>query len=484
MSIKKLPLLGVMLGSLGLSGCDLDVPDLDSPGQDQLETNPTRTSINSAATGMLIANRGAKATTTGYVNLLGILGREAYDFDVSDNRFTTEMLQGPLINNDAFGGGFWAGPYANIKLGHLILHGLDKVDFPDRDKQAIRGFVHTIQALELMVVINTHDITGAVIDTDRPVDELAPWVDKNAVFVKIGQLLDDAKTELTAAVDADTAAGGDASFSFPMSPGFSGFTTPKGFLKFNRAIRARIAVYHKDYQVALDALAASFIADTPPITFTTGVFYAYSVAVGDATNGLNNRSIYAHPALATDAQKQSDGKTLDARYGAKITNNLDPDTGDVKAVPGPAKSGVQSSIKFKMYTNTTSIPVIRNEELILLKAEALYFTGQKPAAIDELNLVRANSGKVVPPLALANITDDAAFINALLYERRYSLLFEGGHRWIDLRRFGIPLPLDVTTDSDNALKHVRNLHYPVPLAECDARKTEPACAIASQQGSP
>lgn len=479
---KKLPLLGVMLGSLSLPGCDLDIPDLNNPGQDQLDTNPTTTSINSAATGMLIANRGAKATTTGYVNLLGILGREAYDFDASDSRFTTEMLQGPLINNDAFGGGFWAGPYASIRLGHLILHGVDKVDaYSDRDKQAIRGFVHTIQALELMVVIFTHDVTGAVIDTDRPVDDLAPFVSKDAVYVKIGELLDQGQTELTAAAAADDAADGPVPFSFPMSPGFSGFTTPKNFLKFNRAIRARIAVHHKDYQVALDALPASFLADTPPINFNTGVFYSYSVAVGDATNGLNNRGIYAHPGLTTDAKMQPDGKTPDARYVAKITS---ADKGN-----GPTGSGVSSTIKFRLYSTTASVPLIRNEELILLKAEALYFSdanrSKKQAAIDELNLVRTNSGKLAP-LNAAEITNDNDFINALLYERRYSLMFEGGHRWIDFRRFGIPLPLDFAMDDDANMisKHVRNLHYPVPLAECDARKTEPACSISSQQDAP
>ena len=27
-------------------------------------------------------------------------------------------------------------------------------------------------------------------------------------------------------------------------------------------------------------------------------------------------------------------------------------------------------------------------------------------------------------------------MNALLHERLYSLLYEGGHRWIDMRRYG------------------------------------------------
>jgi len=35
------------------------------------------------------------------------------------------------------------------------------------------------------------------------------------------------------------------------------------------------------------------------------------------------------------------------------------------------------------------------------------------------------------------------------------------------------LPLDKTD-------HVRNIRYPIPQAECDARPGEPACALSSQ----
>jgi hypothetical protein len=35
------------------------------------------------------------------------------------------------------------------------------------------------------------------------------------------------------------------------------------------------------------------------------------------------------------------------------------------------------------------------------------------------------------------------------------------------------LPLDMPD-------HVRNVRYPIPTAECDARPSEPACALGSQ----
>jgi len=449
--------LAGILGWVALPGCDLSVPDLNNPGYDQLQDSPTAALVNSAAGGLQVGIRGGKAATTGLVNQLGILGRESYDFDPSDSRFVTEELEGLLNRSTAFGGVFWAANFANIQLGFAILHALDKVsDFSDEDKAGLRGFVYTMQALDFLTVVITHDTTGAPIDTDRPLGaELAPFVSKDEVYAKIQDLLDQAASELARAGDA---------FTFKLNTGFKGFSTPAAFLKFNQAIKARVAAYQKEYAAALEALGGSFLDDDPAkLSFTTGVYYPYSTGAGDVTNALINPAIYAHPALLSDVELQADGKTPDARYTAKVA-----DMG--KTVSFPTDDALKTTIKFKMYTNVTPVALIRNEELILLKAEALWFTGDKPGALAELNLVRTLSGKL--PALTAEPADDTAFEDALLVERRYSLLFEGGHRWIDLRRFGRELPLD-------SPKHTRNVRFPVPQAECDARPGEPACAITS-----
>jgi starch-binding outer membrane protein, SusD/RagB family len=469
MNIKQLALAVGIVGSLALTSCSLDIPDLNNPGLEQLENAPTAASINTATTGLLIGDRGGKSATVGLVNLLGILGRESYDFDSADIRFVSEMIQGNLSKASPFGGSFWTGQYSNIRLGNIVLHGVDKVaEFTDAQKSGIKGFAHTLQAMELITVMITHDTTGAVIDTDHPLgDPLGAFVPKDEVYAEIARLLDQSQTELAAAGTA---------FTFALSPGYNGFNTPPNFIKFNRALKAKISVYQKQYQAALDALAQSFLKDKDDdagaVSFTVGTSHSYSLASGDQTNALINAAIFAHPALETDAQKQADGTTLDARYLAKVEKNIvEDDDGNktVKTVTSGADTALKTNIKFKIYTNVSAVPVIRNEELILLKAEALWFTGNKTGAMEELNLVRTRSGKLA---ALAEPADDTAFVDALLYERRYSLMFEGGHRWIDLRRFGRPIPVD-------APAHVRNLRFPVPQAECDARVNEPACAITS-----
>jgi starch-binding outer membrane protein, SusD/RagB family len=46
--------------------------------------------------------------------------------------------------------------------------------------------------------------------------------------------------------------------------------------------------------------------------------------------------------------------------------------------------------------------------------------------------VRAVSGGLA---AYAGAVDQASLLTELLYNKRYSLLFEGGHSWIDFRRY-------------------------------------------------
>jgi len=89
----------------------------------------------------------------------------------------------------------------------------------------------------------------------------------------------------------------------------------------------------------------------------------------------------------------------------------------------------------------TPIPIIKNEELILLRAEASIGNTDLATALTDINTVRTLSGNL-QPLASLGTADEA--IDELLYNRLYSLLFEGAHRWIDARRYGRlgTLPID------------------------------------------
>ena len=78
--------------------------------------------------------------------------------------------------------------------------------------------------------------------------------------------------------------------------------------------------------------------------------------------------------------------------------------------------------------------IIRNEELILLSAEAKWGLNRLDEAVADLNHVRDGLGRASAadlPLTADQIGTRSSTTGS------YSLLFEGGHRWIDMRRFGL-----------------------------------------------
>jgi len=139
----------------------------------------------------------------------------------------------------------------------------------------------------------------------------------------------------------------------------------------------------------------------------------------------------------------------------------------VTPIPEPRTvQGINAEHVFTIYgTNTTPIAIVRNEELILLRAEARFFTGDQVGALDDINFIRTTAGGLAPRGPFLSTAD---FVTELLYQRRYSLLFEGGHRWIDARRHGrlSALPLALPT-------HRIFSRFPFPEAECLARVPAP-----------
>ena len=445
--LRKSIAFGLIL--IAASCSDLTVPDYNNPSLEDLQTNPTPSKIAQAAQGLLVGTRAEHGTQNGYVSLLGIIGRESYNFDPADPRFIVEMLIGPLDGGSpAFGGNLFAAPYANIRNANILLGALDVVaGMSDAQKSATRGFAHTIQALDFLYLINTRDDLGLPIDVGtEPTGPPAPIVSKADVFAHIAKLLDDGLTELN---------GGGGAFPFTLSPGFDGFGTPSSFATFNRALKARVEVYRGNYASALTALNGSFIDLSAPLT--KGAYHSYSTGSGDLQNLLfdpTGRAILAHPSIVSDAEHKPDG-SIDARVSSKI-GTITPRT----------VQGVTSGLVFTIYnSNTAPIPIIRNEELILLRAEARFNTGNPAGALDDINFIRTNSGGLAPRGPFANATD---FINELLMQRRYSLMFEGGHRWIDARRFGRLNTLPKALPTHNV--HSR---FPFTEAECLARADAP-----------
>ncbi len=454
-------MLPAILGLLVVGGCkSLEVPDLNNPDLGGLQNNPTRSGILTAATGLLVGARANWGSQNGPVAILGILGREGYNLDAADPRFVSSLLIGPLSGGEpAFGGNLWGQHYANIRNANIVLNATAQIvvdpvaGLTAEEKAGVRGFAMTIQALDLLMAAVTRFDNGAPIDVNiDPTGAPAPIATQAEVWTRIETLLDDAYTDLTAPGSV---------FPFALSSGFAGFNTPATLALVNRGLRARVAVYQDDFTTALTALGQSFIDTSATADLYAGVYHNFGTGSGDVLNAVfdpDARALHAHPSLRSEAQLQTGG-ARDQRFIDK-TDSIAPKT----------IQGITTDLVFDIYSGPTApIPIIRNEELILLRAEANVGLNNLVAALDDINYIRQNSGGLP---ALGPFASQGAALTELLYNKRYSLIWEGGHRWIDMRHYGLlgSLPQDLGT-------HRRFPKFPFPINECTPRSPAPAgCA--------
>lgn len=452
---------GTLVLAVACNSDRLVVPNYQNPTPEEIERDPVG-AIPLLATGIL---RNDRDNHLGFVGGVGILGREAYNYTVTEGRNTSGWLTSDVNNQASFGGvSNWAGYYTelrNIKNLLDLIEGVSDATVSAARKNAAKGFAHTMEALALSYLISLRHNLGVPVELKDQPAELAPFVSRDSVYNYILARLELGKTEL--------AAGGTA-FPFTLHAGFAGFTTPANFLRVNRAIAARVNAYRASlgvsgcgaarsaacYNTVLANLTESFINDAGSLT--TGVFRVYSATANDVANSVSNANTInwvAH--VNSDAGVQARAGGNDLRFETKIFRLTTPKAAANQTI------GVTTPWDFTIYpARETPISIIRNEELILLRAEARYYTGDVVGALADINLIRSTSGGLT---AAAPFASESAFLDELLYNRRWSLLFEG-HRWIDVRRFGrlSTLPLDLAN-------HVTTQQLPVPQAECLQRAT-------------
>lgn len=360
-----------------------------------------------------------------YYDVTSIIGREQYFFTNSDPRYTGELLgKGDAALDPAgfYGTRPYAARYKVVKNANLLLEGIEKtsVALTDAERNAFSGFAKTAEAYSLLLALNLQYENGIRVDV-ADIANLGEFVSYNEALIAIGDILDAAAGEL---------AQGGSEFPFILSGGFAGFDTPSEFRGFNRAIAARVALYHKRYGDMAALLNDSFMDMGGDLN--DGPAHFYSTAGTDKPNSVyrvpdQSEALVAHPSYTVDIMAGDDRMTKVAlRTTTAVLDGLSSDYDVV----------ILSSLASPM-------PIIRNEELILMMAEARLEGGDFPGAVSALDIIRTAHG-----LSAYSGTVDAASVKTeLIYNRRYSLFGEG-HRWVDMRRWGLDqtLPTDRVGD--------------------------------------
>ncbi len=401
------------------TGCDsLDIADPNAAD------DPANLSINALATGL----EGSLRVGMGvYWRVNGIFSRELYYFEPADPRYTGELYTGPLDP-----GGFllltpWSSRYRSIEQANILMEQATmRAESGVIDAAAlagVRGYAKTIIAHQLLLNLNYTDENGIKIVFSEDVS--TPFVSKEEGYAEINRYLDEAIEDLAAAGDA---------FPFTLSSGFEDFETPAGlapadFARFNQAIQARVAIYQGNADAALAALDASFV--DAGASMDLGAYHVYGTSLGDRLNPMFEVPTAPSVKLRASPDFVEDAEEGDARVAEKVLDRSDipnADGTDFNASPRAANGLSSAIVATVAESSTDSYPIIRNEELLLIRAEANIINGDFDAAEGDINAVRAAAGLGAVELDASNAVDQ------LLSERRYSLFGEG-HRWVDLRRY-------------------------------------------------
>lgn len=358
----------------------------------------------------------------------------------------------------------WENEYVNIREAQEILAELPKTSpaYSPGQLAGLTGVVQTMEAVNYLMVVWAHDSLGMAImqSPDATTPALAVCLKDGLQYIVA--LLDSANTALNAA--------GATPFPFALPPGFAAVAAVAGpstvagsFASFNRALAAKAglelayAIAHQSGAAPdtvnpgspdVSALtradsAATALALYNPAALSpnpTGqwtydnysVLYDFSAQSGDIPNPING--VIGTAVVLNDVPNDQD-TVHDLRWKAKFQVNP-------HAVQEQPYNFVASKYIYGMYPNPASpIPIIRNETLVLVRAQIRLGLGDYPGALALLNDVRTQVGGLTP--TSASTYHDVLY--ALMREQQISTLMEGGaDRVIALRMYGLATVLDTT----------------------------------------
>lgn len=410
--------LAMLLAAPACNPTTIDpVPDPNNPGIDTVLTNASPAQISALGVGLEAILRLGHTNNAPNNQILGVLGREILILASNEPRWFTEVLgtRGSIDNSSFYGLGSYNAFARVIRSAKVFRASAQNAAvLTAEEKQAVYGFCDTYEALGKLQLLNLMGANGIRVVVDD-IFKPGPFVSQTDALANIRQLLDQGRTELNAA--------GTASFPFPLSGGYAGFNSPATFVKANRALAARVALYQNDNAGALVALTTSFYDPAgslqlgPKITFNP-------TSAGDQGNSYF-QPLNSGPSTYVTIPDNftTEAETGDLRLSKAVLRTAAPRT--LGGITGRYDSNVFS-------TQTTSLGIIRNEELILISAEAKAKTNDFAGALADINTIRVRAGGLAA-LTTASFTGVNDYIDEILKQRRYSLLYEG-HRLVDLRR--------------------------------------------------
>ena len=384
-----------------------EVIDPNFPSVGAVTNNASKAQLDALAIGQVAVARNGLAI---YLQVVGTLGKELFNFNTTESRWMTELNGLRAIDNSAFYNGATTAFGLPVRQANITLAALNNTSsVTDVQKSGYRGLANTFKGLAYLYMLNVQGSNGIRLNVEDPFKP-SKAVGYAESLAGIAKILDDGATQLDQA---------GAAFPVALPVSYAGFTTPATFKRFNRAIALRVAIYQNDFAKAATLLPQTFYSATGDLN--AGPSHSFNATSPDSPNPLLNSSTVR---IVGVQQIFDVAEAGDKRVAAKVTK---------QAAPLPYTSGVVYSTPYltNKYPDVNgSVSIIRNEELVLIAAEIAAQQGNAAEATRNINIVRTAAGLA----NYAGATTKDALVNTILKERLYSLFYEG-HRWVDMRRY-------------------------------------------------
>ncbi len=421
----------ILAGFLLFPACDVeDYENLDNPTIESILEGATLADLKLLASGLESVTRSDMQF---YYWTVSSVGRDYYDMNNTDPRYTGELLgrNGSQLDNNGFlTTRSFSAPYRVIRNANTLITAVENsaAGISVEEENSFLGFANTLKAHAYLLTLNHQYQNGCRLDVNDP-DALGPFVSYEDGLRGVRDLLSTAQTQLNSASDE---------FLFQMNMGFS---TPSDFAKVAAALAARTALYQGNLPDVNTDLANSFMDIAGDMS--TGAYHTFGIAGGDFRNPLFYVAEQDFYMAGNDWVANIEAG--DSR-ASKVLELASPITTD----------DITATHQVQVYASDTDpIALIRNEELLLMHAEANLDGATNATAIADIDAVRLAAGLG----AYGGGTSDADVMDEILQQRRYGLFGEG-HRWVDLRRLG--RLGDIVVDRAGDVVHEQ---FPRPVSE-------------------
>jgi starch-binding outer membrane protein, SusD/RagB family len=402
-----------------------------APSRDRVVAGSQQT-LQSLATGVMATDR--VAVGGGYYTTGAIMARDVIVPTGNETRNLTEYYEVKPDPSDFIGGSQWPNYYITIRAAHNLMADAAVTGLGAGDKAATTGFLRTLIALEYIRIIEYRDQNGVVIQGADP-SVVDPIRTKQSGLTYVSALLDSALTDLNAATTAGTTA-----LPFTVPPGYQlhgDYSLVSNLVLLNRGLKGKAETFR-----ALDAANPNAASAATAITALTA---ALADAPGTPTKDYLNKGLWFQ---YNPASPESFGNPLPSATNLltdNFVNSIQPGDARKANIVATARQTVRDSAYTGGFRNpitdptnaanqSAPLPAVRNAEFYLLRAQDEIAIGNLPAATADINVVHTVEGGLP---AYSTFTSAASAIAAVLYEYRYSFIYNGPQHLDALREYNM-----------------------------------------------